>query len=71
MTTLTGVSRGCLFQNMVRGFGSHGGLRFGPDARLYCVARDEVVVFDFETGECLGAVARLPRLNGQAVIFFP
>jgi hypothetical protein len=47
------------------------GLRFGPDARLYCVARDEVVVFDFETGECLGAVARLPRLNGQAVIFFP
>jgi hypothetical protein len=47
------------------------GLRFGPDARLYCVVRDEVVVFDFETGECLGAVARLPRLNGQAVIFFP
>jgi DNA-binding beta-propeller fold protein YncE len=47
------------------------GLRFGPDARLYCVAQDEVVVFDFETGECLGAVARLPRLNGQAVIFFP
>jgi hypothetical protein len=47
------------------------GLRFGPDARLYCVARDEVVAFDFETGECLGAVARLPRLNGQAVIFFP
>ena len=47
------------------------GFRFGPDARLYCVARDEVVVFDFETGECLGAVARLPRLNGQAVIFFP
>jgi hypothetical protein len=35
------------------------------------VARDEVVVFVFETGECLGAVARLPRLNGQAVIFFP
>ena len=47
------------------------GLRFGPDSRLYCVARDEVVVFDFETGECLGAVARLPRPNGQAVIFFP
>ena len=47
------------------------GLRFGPDSRLYCVAQDEVVAFDFETGECLGAVARLPRLNGQAVIFFP
>src|SRR5580692_5615422 len=47
------------------------GLRFGPDSRLYCVARDEVVVFDFETGECLGAVARLPGLNGQAVVFFP
>ncbi|SHK40140.1 hypothetical protein SAMN05444159_3167 [Bradyrhizobium lablabi] len=47
------------------------GLRFGPHARLYCVAQDEVVAFDFETGDCLGAVARLPRLNGQAVIFFP
>src|SRR5882762_6398066 len=47
------------------------GLRFGPDARVYWVAVDEVVVFDFETGECLGALARLPRLNGQAVIFFP
>jgi streptogramin lyase len=47
------------------------GLRFGPHARLYCVAQDEVVAFDFETGDCLGAVARLPGLNGQAVIFFP
>jgi hypothetical protein len=47
------------------------GLRFGPHARLYCVAQDEVVAFDFETGNCLGAIARLPRLNGQAVIFFP
>jgi hypothetical protein len=42
-----------------------------PSPTLYCVARDEVVVFDFETGENLGTVARLPRLNGQAVIFFP
>src|SRR5437899_7769178 len=40
------------------------GLRFGPHARLYCVAQDEVVAFDFETGDCLGAVARLPGLNG-------
>jgi DNA-binding beta-propeller fold protein YncE len=47
------------------------GLRFGPHARLYCVGQDEVVAFDVETGDCLGAVARLPGLNGQAVIFFP
>ena len=37
---------------------------------LLC-GQDEVVAFDFETGDCLGAVARLPGLNGQAVIFFP
>jgi hypothetical protein len=47
------------------------GLRFGSDGLLYCVARDEVVVFDFASGECLGAIARLPRLNGQALVFFP
>jgi len=47
------------------------GLRFGPHARLYCVAQDEVVAFDFKTGDCLGAIARLPGLNGQAVIFVP
>jgi hypothetical protein len=47
------------------------GLRFGPHGWLYCVAQDEVVVFDFETGECLGAVVRLPGLNGQAAMFFP
>ena len=47
------------------------GLRFGSDARLYCVAQDEVVAFDFETGDCLGAVVSLPALNGQALIFFP
>jgi hypothetical protein len=34
-------------------------------------AQDEVVVFDFETGECLGAVVRLPGLNEQAAMFFP
>ena len=44
------------------------GLRFGPYDRLYCEAQDEVVAFDFETGNCLGA--GLPRLNGRAVIFF-
>jgi hypothetical protein len=47
------------------------GLRFGPDGILYCVARDEVVAFDFGGGRCLGAVVRYPRLNGQAVVFFP
>jgi hypothetical protein len=46
------------------------GLRFGPEGRLYGVAQDEVVAFDFGTGECLGAVVTLPRLNGQALIFF-
>ncbi len=52
------------------GFRKPRGLRFGPDGKLYCVAQDEVVAFDFTTGECLGAVVRLPGLNGQAVIFF-
>jgi hypothetical protein len=47
------------------------GLRFAPNRLLYCVARDEVVGFDFASGECLGAVARLPRLNAQALEFFP
>jgi hypothetical protein len=47
------------------------GLRFGPDGLLCCVARDEVVGFDFASGECLGAIVRLPRLNGQALVFFP
>jgi hypothetical protein len=37
----------------------------------YCAAQDEVVVFNFETGECLGALIHLPRLNGQALMFFP
>jgi hypothetical protein len=52
------------------GFGKPRGLRFGPDGKLYCVAQDEVVVFDFVSGKCLGAVVRLPGLSGQAVIFF-
>ena len=47
------------------------GLRFGPDGHLYCVARDEVVAFDFASGRCLGAVVRFPRLYGQALVFFP
>jgi len=47
------------------------GLRFAPNGLLYCVARDEVVGFDFSSGECLGAIVRMPRLNGQAVVLFP
>ena len=47
------------------------GLRFAPDGRLCCVAQDEVVAFDFASGECLGAMVRLARLNGQALLFFP
>ena len=47
------------------------GLRFGPDGTLYCVARDEVIAFDFLSGRCHGAVVRFPRLNGQAVVLFP
>jgi DNA-binding beta-propeller fold protein YncE len=46
------------------------GLRFGPDGLLYCVARDEVIAFDFINGRCLGAVIRLPCLYGQAIEFF-
>jgi len=46
------------------------GLRFGPDGHLYCVARDEVIAFDFHDGRCLGAIIRVPRLYGQAVDFF-
>jgi sugar lactone lactonase YvrE len=47
------------------------GLRFSPDGRLFCVARDEVVAFDFESARMLGAVVRLDRLHGQAIEFFP
>jgi DNA-binding beta-propeller fold protein YncE len=46
------------------------GLRFTPDGHLYCVAQDEVVGFNFESGLCLGAIVKVPRLNGQALSFF-
>jgi hypothetical protein len=65
--------------HLVRVFSSNGraglrkprGLRFSTDGHLCCVAQDEVVTFDFASGECLGALVRLPRLNGQALAFFP
>jgi DNA-binding beta-propeller fold protein YncE len=47
------------------------GLRFGPDGHLYCVAQDEVVAFDTDSGRCLGTAVRFPRLHGQALVFFP
>jgi DNA-binding beta-propeller fold protein YncE len=47
------------------------GLRFAPDGRLFCVARDEVVTFDFESTKMLGAVVRFDELHGQALEFFP
>jgi hypothetical protein len=47
------------------------GLRFSSNGLLYCVARDEVVAFDFTNGKCLGSVAQLQRLNGQALVSFP
>jgi hypothetical protein len=47
------------------------GLRFDAEGNLYCVARDEVVAFDFMTCTCLGAIVRMPRLHGQALVFFP
>jgi len=56
---------------VLAGFQKPRGLRFGPDANLYCVAQDEVVAFDFGSGRCLGAVVRFPRLYGQALVFFP
>lgn len=47
------------------------GLRFDHDGILYCVAHDEVVAFDFASGECLGAIVQSPQLNGQAVVLYP
>ncbi|HXW47279.1 MAG TPA: hypothetical protein VEL03_20970 [Streptosporangiaceae bacterium] len=47
------------------------GLRFGPEGRLYCVGRDHVVAFDFQTGTFLGVTAELRRLNGQALLLLP
>jgi len=47
------------------------GLRFGPDGNLYCVAQDEIVAFNFTSGELLGTPVRFPRLHGQALVFFP
>jgi len=47
------------------------GLRITSNGLLSCIARDEVVGFDFSSGECLGAIVRARRLDGQAVVLFP
>jgi hypothetical protein len=53
------------------GFRRPRGLRFGPDGRLYCAGEDHVVAFDFSTANFAGAVVRLERLNGQALVLVP
>jgi hypothetical protein len=53
------------------GFHQPRGLRFGPDRHLDCAARDNVMAFDFGDGRFLDSVVHLPRLNGQAIVFFP
>jgi len=53
------------------GFARPRGLRFGSDDRLYCVGQDHVVAFAFSTGSFIGVVARLARLNGQALALVP
>jgi DNA-binding beta-propeller fold protein YncE len=52
------------------GFARPRGLRFGSDGHLYCVGQDHVIAFDFFTGTYLGVAARLPRLNGQALVLW-
>jgi DNA-binding beta-propeller fold protein YncE len=53
------------------GFARPRGLRFGTGGRLYCVGEDHVVAFDFRDGRFLGVLARLERLNGQALVVWP
>ena len=53
------------------GFHQPRGIGFGPDGNLYCVARDNVMAFDFGDGRFLDSVVHMPRLNGQAIVFFP
>ena len=56
MTALTGISCGRSVPSDGVRFQKPRGLRSSRHGRLSCVAQDEVVAFDFETGDCLGAV---------------
>jgi DNA-binding beta-propeller fold protein YncE len=47
------------------------GIRFAPDGRLCCVARDEAVAFDFDSGRYVNALLRFDGLHGQAIEFLP
>jgi len=47
------------------------GLRFGPGGLLCCVARDEVVGFDFPSGECLGPIAAIAAVKWTSLGVFP
>ena len=53
------------------GFHQPRGIGFGPDGNLYCVARDNVMAFDFGDGRFLDSFVHMPRLNGQGIVFFP
>ncbi len=66
----TGALARVLAPDPAIGFARPRGLRFGSDGRLYCVGQDHVIAFDFFTGTCLGVAARLPRLNGQALVLW-
>jgi DNA-binding beta-propeller fold protein YncE len=46
------------------------GLRFSPDGHLCCIARDQVLSFDFESGDFSGAIVNGSDLFGQALEFF-
>ncbi len=64
--------------SLVPGFSPNGkaefrkprGLRFAPNGLPYCVARQTRLVRGIGEGECLGAIVRLPRLNGREPWFF-
>ncbi|HTX09732.1 MAG TPA: WD40 repeat domain-containing protein [Solirubrobacteraceae bacterium] len=44
------------------------GLRLTPDGLLYWVGEEHLVAFEYSSGQFLGTIVRLERLNGQAVV---
>jgi hypothetical protein len=65
---LTGQLVRALTPDPTLGFAKPRGLRFGLDDRLYNVGEDHVIGYHFSTGTYVGVIARLPRLNGQALV---